>query len=180
MNVFFHVVADPSPELVNRLGAAALVIDDAVRARIGDADPEALVALANFAHGRRIEELRGALGLSQPGGAHAVSRLERAGLARRRRDPADRRAVLVELTAHGRAAARAVHEAREAAIRDSLGTLDAGEQATLLAVLDDILRRATGSRRDARRVCRLCDGDACGHPAACPVTRRADELEATA
>jgi DNA-binding MarR family transcriptional regulator len=116
---------------VNRLGAAALVIDDAVRARIGDTaagDHEALVALVNFADGRRIDELRAALGLSQPGAAHLVTRLERAGLATRSRDPSDGRAVLVGLTPRGRTTARAVVAAREAAIRDSLGVLSAGEQ----------------------------------------------------
>jgi len=85
--------------------------------------------------------------------------------------------VLVTLTPRGRRMARTVAEAREAAIRESLGVLDEREQSALLRVLDDILRRATHSRRDARRVCRLCDGEACGHPGDCPVTLRADELE---
>jgi MarR family transcriptional repressor of emrRAB len=173
----------PDPRLVNRLGAVALVVDDAVRAQIAEAAPlpggdvEALRSLVNFADGRRIEELRAALGLSQPGGAHLVSRLEAAGLAERRRDPSDGRGVLVGLTPRGRRMARTVAEAREAAIRESLGVLDRGQQDALLRVLDDILRRATHSRQDARRVCRLCDGDACGHPGACPVTLRADALE---
>jgi DNA-binding MarR family transcriptional regulator len=186
MNVFSHVMARPVSDqrLVNRLHAVALVIDDAVRARVAEAAPlpggdvEALRSLVNFADGRRIEELRAALGLSQPGGAHLVSRLEAAGLARRRRDPADGRAVLVTLTPRGRRMARTVAEAREAAIRASLGVLDEDEQDALLRVLDDVLRRATHSRRDARRVCRLCDGDACGHPDDCPVTLRANELDA--
>jgi DNA-binding MarR family transcriptional regulator len=185
MNVFSHVMARASSDhpLVNRLHAVALAIDDAVRARVAEAAPlpggdvAALRSLVNFADGRRIEELRAALGLSQPGGAHLVSRLEAAGLAARRRDPADGRGVLVALTPRGRRMARTVAEAREAAIRDSLGVLDAREQDALLKVLDDILRRATRSRDDARRICRLCDGDACGHPDDCPVTLRADELD---
>jgi MarR family transcriptional regulator, negative regulator of the multidrug operon emrRAB len=186
MNVLFHGMSTPmsDPRLVNRLHAAALVIDDAVRTRVAEAAPlpggdvEALRSLVNFADGRRIEELRAALGLSQPGGAHLVSRLEAAGLARRRRDPHDRRGVLVSLTPRGRRMARTVAEAREAAVRESLGVLDEREQAALLRVLDDVLRRATHSRQDARRVCRLCDGDACGHPDDCPVTLRADEIDA--
>jgi DNA-binding MarR family transcriptional regulator len=186
MNVFFQVAppmtsaAAPDPRLVNRLGAAALVIDDAVRRRVADvagADVEALTALANFGHGRRIEELRAALSLSQPGGAHLVTRLERAGLAVRAPDPRDGRGTLVRLTARGRTAARAVSAAREDAIREAVGPLSDGEQDVLLRVLDGLLSRATASRRDARRVCRLCDGDACGHPDDCPVTQAADAVD---
>jgi DNA-binding MarR family transcriptional regulator len=172
--------AAPDPRLVNRLGAAALVIDDAVRRRIGAVaagDVEALTALANFGHGRRIEELRAALSLSQPGGAHLVTRLERAGLAVRAPDPRDGRGTLVRLTPRGRAAARRVVAAREDAIREAVGPLGAEEQDVLLRVLDGLLTRATASRRDARRVCRLCDGDACGHPDDCPVTRAADAVD---
>src|SRR6185312_10067421 len=84
MNVLFQppppMASAPDPRLVNRFGAAALLIDDAVRRRTADVaipDGEALTALANFGHGRRIEELRAALSLSQPGGAHLVTRLER-------------------------------------------------------------------------------------------------------
>jgi DNA-binding MarR family transcriptional regulator len=151
-----------------------------VRRSIGDvagADAEALTALANFGHGRRIEELRAALSLSQPGGAHLVTRLERAGLATRAPDPADGRGTLVRLTPRGRAAARRVVVARDDAIRAALGGLSAREQDVLLGVLDDVLARATRSRRDARRICRQCDGVACGHPGDCPVTRRADAAD---
>jgi MarR family transcriptional regulator, negative regulator of the multidrug operon emrRAB len=174
--------APPDPRLVNRLGAAALLIDDAVRRRTADAtdvgaDVEALTALANFGHGRRIEELRAALSLSQPGGAHLVTRLERAGLAVRTPDPRDGRGTLVRLTPRGRAAARRAIAAREEAIREVLGPLDADEQDVLLRVLDGALARATTSRRDARRLCRRCDGDACGHPGNCPVTQAADAVD---
>jgi DNA-binding MarR family transcriptional regulator len=184
MNVFFQtprpMATAPDPRLVNRLGAAALVIDDAVRRRMADvagADAEALTALASFGHGRRIEELRAALSLSQPGGAHLVTRLEHAGLAVRAPDPADGRGTLVRLTPRGRSAARRVVAAREAAIREAVGSLSADEQDVLLRVLDGLLRQATGSRRDARRVCRRCDGDACGHPGDCPVTQAADAVD---
>lgn len=173
--------ADPDPRLLNRLGAAALLLEDAVRRRtaeVAGADGEALTALANFGDGRRIEELRAALSLSQPGGAHLVTRLERAGLAVRAPDPADGRGTLVRLTPRGRALARRVTAAREEAIRATVGSsLSAGDQAVLLRVVDGVLARATASRRDARRVCRRCDGDACGHPDDCPVTQAADAVD---
>jgi DNA-binding MarR family transcriptional regulator len=168
--------------LVNRLGAASLMLDDAVRARVAAAglsaiDTEALTALVNFADGRRIEELRAALELSQPGGAHMVSRLERAGLAERSRDPRDGRGVLVHLTPSGRAAAERIIAARGEAISDVVGPLSDAEQRALLRVLDRVLARETTGRAHAQRICRMCDSDACGHPEHCPVTRRADELE---
>jgi hypothetical protein len=67
--------------------------------------------------------------------------------------------------------------ARDDAIRAALGGLGATEQRVLLDVLDGVLARATHSRRDARRVCRQCDGVACGHPGDCPVTRSADAVD---
>jgi DNA-binding MarR family transcriptional regulator len=175
----------PDARLINRLGAASLMLDDAVRARATDSglpaiDAEALTALVNFADGRRIEELRAALELSQPGGAHLVSRLEKAGLATRSRDPQDGRGVRVSLTPAGRRAAERIIAARGAAIREILGELSDAEQRTLLCVLDRVLHRETTGRAHARRICRMCDGDACGHPEHCPVTQRADEVEAAA
>lgn len=171
--------------LVNRLGAASLMLDDAVRARATDGslrgiDAEALMALASFASGRRIEDLRAALELSQPGGAHLVGRLERARLVTRSRDPEDGRGVLVTLTPEGRAAAERIIAARGAAIREILGPLSQAEQRALLRVLDRVLHRETTGRTHARRICRMCDPDACGHPEHCPVTRRADEIERSA
>jgi len=35
-------------------------------------------------------------------------------------------------------------------------------------------RMTQHDRVTARRICRLCDGEACGHPAHCPVTQAAD------
>jgi MarR family transcriptional regulator, negative regulator of the multidrug operon emrRAB len=174
---------DPDARLINRLGAASLMLDDAVRARIAGGalngiDAEALTALASFGDGRRIEELRSALELSQPGGAHLVSRLERAGLVTRTRDPEDGRGVLVSLTPAGRAEAQRMIAARGEAIRELVGAMSDSEQRALLRVLDRVLYRQTTGRRHARRICRMCDGDACGHPQHCPVTQRADELEA--
>jgi DNA-binding MarR family transcriptional regulator len=169
--------------LVNRLGAASLMLDDAVRARaateaeLSAVDVEALAALAAFASGERIDELRSALDLSQPGGAHLVARLERAGYVERSRAPADGRGVIVSLTPAGRALADRVLAARGSAIRDLLGPVSAEEERVLLRVLDRVLHRETTGRRHARRICRMCDGDACGHPEHCPVTRRADEIE---
>ena len=178
--------ATPNASLVNRLGAASLMLDDAVRARaaavagLPAVDAEAVTALAVFASGRRIEDLRSALELSQPGGAHLVSRLERAGLARRSRDPDDGRGVLVSLTPAGRAVAERIIAARGEAIRELLGPLSPAEERSLLSVLDRVLYSETTGRVHARRICRMCDADACGHPDHCPVTRRADEIEARA
>src|SRR4051794_22016067 len=95
------------PKLVNRLGALAMLLQDAVDDVAATVvtgvpvDAEALACLVSFANGRRIDDLRRALALSQPGAAHLVSRLEAHGLAERSRDPDDGRGILVSLTKDG-------------------------------------------------------------------------------
>jgi DNA-binding MarR family transcriptional regulator len=172
------------PKLVNRLGALATLLQDAVdevAATVATGvpvDAEALACLVNFADGRRIDDLRRALALSQPGAAHLVSRLEAAGLAERSRDPDDGRGILVSLTDRGAAEAARITAARDAALRDALGPVSKSDQRAVLGFVDGVLRRGTTGRESARRHCRLCDGDACGHPDDCPITLRADEIEA--
>ena len=49
--------------------------------------------------------------------------------------------------------------------------LDAGRAATLAALHEKLLAGLTSDRASARRLCRLCDVDACGHErGTCPVT----------
>src|SRR3954463_10991131 len=63
-----------------------------------------VLALLRDAGPRRITELAEAEAVAQPTMTTLVTRLEREGLAERRPDPADARAVLVAVTAAGRAA----------------------------------------------------------------------------
>jgi hypothetical protein len=87
--------------------------------------------------------------------------------------------VLVDLTAAGRRAGQRVLDARAAVLQHALRSLDDDERRELAMLAERLLADATGSRRAARTICRLCDAHACGHhDGRCPVTRAADALEA--
>jgi len=52
--------------------------------------------------------------------------------------------------------------------------LGADERQTLTTLTEKLLAGLTSDRASARRICRLCDPDACGHErGTCPVTRAA-------
>ena len=175
-----HEQDELDARLVNRVGALVRRIDDEIELatepfrRATASHPEALSALANFADGHRAEMLQHALGLSQPGIAHLLAKLEREGLVQRRPDPDDARAARIHLTRRGGRAARAMVRTRHAAIAGVLEPLDRAERAALLAVVDRVLGHGTTSTARARRTCRSCDPAACDHPATCPVTAGAD------
>src|SRR5689334_114438 len=84
---------------------------------------------------RRLTELAGLEGVTQPAMTQLVSRLERTGLARRTADPQDRRVVLVEITDRGREVMRHRREARTQRFTDLLTTLYHPEQAAITAAL---------------------------------------------
>ena len=65
----------------------------------------------------------------------AVARLEQRGLLRRRPDPADRRAALVETTPAGRRALKDVRGARTAFLVQRLETLDPADRAVVAAAV---------------------------------------------
>ena len=61
--------------------------------------------------------------------------------------------------------------AREEALEQALAVLSADERATLSGLHERMLAGLTSDRASARRLCRLCDVDACGHHrGTCPVT----------
>ena len=177
---------DDEARLANRLAALATrvndAVDDATRAAAGPdlSHPEAVTALLNFANGERIEELRRALGLSQPGTAHLVSRLEERGLVARRQDPSDGRGTLVVLTPKGRRVARRIIAARQRAAAELVALLSTAEQRRMLSAVDALLYAGSAPGLPARRTCRLCDADVCGHPGECPVTLGARDQAARA
>lgn len=78
--------------------------------------------------------------VSQPGMTGLVSRLQAAGLVARRADPSDGRAVLLELTAQGRALIEDRRARRAAEMERLLDVLDPGERASFDAVIP-VLRR---------------------------------------
>jgi DNA-binding MarR family transcriptional regulator len=169
---------------LNVIGALAVVLGDRMRdatedaSGMGGALPAALTALHEWAGGRTIETLSGGLRLSHSRTVRVVDRLESKGLARRARDPADGRGVLVHLTPAGRSAGARVLEARAAALDDAL---EHDDRRALAAIAERVLARATTGRRSAGAICRLCDAHACGHhDGRCPVTRAADAAESAA
>lgn len=91
----------------------------------------------------RLSELADREGVAQPSMTALITRLEQGGLAVRRRDATDRRAVNVEITEAGREVLARRHAQRAAAVAELLGELSPDEEAALAAALP-VLRRLTG------------------------------------
>ena len=170
-------LSDADLRAANLLGALALTVTERTAASLQDGgtvagtDAMALVALHNYAEGATLETLRSGLGLSQPGTVRLVDRLAARGLVERRRSERDGRALALHLTDAGRRAVETALTARAAVTTEVLAGLTERERERLTALLEKMLAAQTTDRVSARRICRLCDGDACGHPDHCPVTQ---------
>jgi predicted MarR family transcription regulator len=113
------------------------------------------------------------LDLTHSGAVRLVDRLAADGLVERRRG-ADGRSVAVTLTPAGHRAVAEIRAARESALAAALSALSAGERRTLTELNAKLLAGLTSDRASARRICRLCDIEACGHErGTCPVTTAA-------
>jgi DNA-binding MarR family transcriptional regulator len=170
---------------LNVVGALAVALADRIRDATEAASgmsgplPAALASLHQWAGGRTVDTLAGGLRLSHSRTVRVIDRLEADGLARRERDPADGRGVLVRLTPAGERAGSAVLAAREAALTAALDGLAPVDRRALAGIAERLLEHVTTGRRSARANCRLCDSHACGHhDGRCPVTRGADAAEA--
>ena len=168
----------------NVIGAATLAVADELRAAVeGAAGSEgslaaAVVTLGHYPNGAVIEVLAQSLGVSHSRAVRVVDELNRTGLARRGSDPDDGRAVRVALTAAGARTRGRVLTQRARALDRCLGGLDAGKLAELDELASAVLSRLAVSRQTARRLCRLCDAQACGYrEGRCPVTLAADRAE---
>ncbi|MBE2320837.1 MarR family transcriptional regulator [Solirubrobacter sp. CPCC 204708] len=164
--------------VANRLGAAALTLSDSIRdateAATGMAGglPAALVSLHEWADGRSVDVLAGALRVTHSRAVRVVDQLEASGLARREPDPADGRRALVRISPAGREVAERALAARAELLERVVADVD---KRALDRVLDAILHATTTEVAAAARTCRLCDARACGHEERrCPVTRAAD------
>jgi MarR family transcriptional repressor of emrRAB len=161
----------------NLLGALSFAITEQTESSLaGDAevagsDAMALIALRNYAEGATLDTLRNGLGLSQPGTVRLVDRLATRGLVERRRSAHDGRALALHLTDAGQRAVDGALAARAGVTTEVLDVLSDRERERLTRLLEKMLAAHTTDRTSARRICRLCDGDACGHPGDCPVTR---------
>ena len=173
-------MTDTSARIENLAGAFATTVGRAIDRAITDetglgaTEAAALIAVGGYAHGARQDVLVAGLEISQPGAARAVERLAARGLLTRRRGARDARETQLELTAKGRRAVAHILVAREQVLSGVLEPLNPTERERFGKALETALKYMTDDRVTARRICRLCDGEACGHPAHCPVTRAAD------
>jgi DNA-binding MarR family transcriptional regulator len=168
----------------NVVGAGVLALADVLRdateqaADHGASAPAALAALETYLEGSSIDELRRILGITHSGAVRLVDRLEADGLLRRT-TAGDARARGLVLTPAGRRAAQRVLAERAAALDAALAPLSGAEREQLGTLLGRVLGGLTDGRAAARRICRLCDPDGCGHHEGhCPVTQAANAAEA--
>ena len=112
------------------------------RARVSRTEVGLLAALAVRPH--RITELSAREGVSQPAVTQIVNRLQERGWVARGTDPADGRAVLVELTDAGRMELEGVRAEYRALLREEMAALEDEEVETLAAaveILDRLVAR---------------------------------------
>jgi DNA-binding MarR family transcriptional regulator len=115
--------------------------------RVLPADSMSLTAastLARLERGgpRRLTELAGTEGVTQPAMTQLVSRLERDGLARRVADPVDGRVVVVQVTDAGREMLRQRRAIRAQRLAELLATLAPAERDTIIGALPALDRLA--------------------------------------
>lgn len=137
-----HTLAELAPRL-GRIIASTL-----------EADPEVALSLRQYRMLERLTErphrtgeLASASGIAQPTASAAVATLEARGLVDRKRDPADRRATLIEINEAGR---RVLGVAKERVLeRLSVVTAEMTEQdAEALAALQPVLVKGMDRLRD--------------------------------
>ena len=154
--------------LENLLGVQALALVDRMDG-VGALPSESSALVTLLAHpGHGVGWLAGVLGLTDSGATRLVERLVASGLVRRR-PGTDARARTLTLTAAGRRAAEQVLAARADAMADGLATLSAAERRTLERLLGKVVSGLADDLPTAMRCCRLCDRDACGDGAPCPL-----------
>ncbi|MGH2934950.1 MAG: MarR family winged helix-turn-helix transcriptional regulator, partial [Gaiellaceae bacterium] len=127
--------------LASRRLAAAIGVD--ADARLTPTKLRALDALAENG-ALRVSELAARMSVDETTGTRLADRLEAAGLARRERDPDDRRATAVVLTPAGRRIAAEMAGRRLEFFRDVIAALDPGERAELVR----LTRKATAALRE--------------------------------
>jgi DNA-binding MarR family transcriptional regulator len=164
---------DTSPtEVVARLGRATAYIDAGVEVRLAEfgltrSAWDVLASLRRQGPPYRLSPTALYVGLMRSSGAmtHRLRGLERAGLVQRTADPADARAMLVQLTPEGVALTERIAPLHLDNERELLSALDETEQRTLAELLRKLLLgfesrqpvpppSGRGGRRARRRVCK--------------------------
>jgi len=94
----------------------------------------ALVVLTTAGGQLELRTLRRRLGWSKANATEVIGTLESRGLAVRRRDPADRRAAIVTLTAPGAEIVHRVFPDHARRVRETFSALDDGEKRSLAEI----------------------------------------------
>jgi DNA-binding MarR family transcriptional regulator len=108
---------------------------------------EAGVLNALASRPRRITELAAREGVTQPAITLLVNRLEEREWVRRAADPADRRAVLVELTSGGESVISRLRAEYRALVHEEMASLEDREVETLaraVEIIDHLIERLEG------------------------------------
>jgi DNA-binding MarR family transcriptional regulator len=168
-----HVVREAN--LVGALGlAVADRIAEAADPGLGGSVAQALVTLLGPQAGGTIDALARVTGLTHSGAVRLVDRMAGAGLVERRMG-ADQRSAALYLTPAGRRAARRVLARREAAVQSILALLDRADRAALAQLAERLLAELGAVEGAERRLCRLCDREACGRARGkCPVNAKSN------
>lgn len=152
--------------LVVRLGALALAVQD-IQSRsfpeeIADDEPDGpLLNTITQAPGLKVDELARIIGMSHSGTVRAIDRLVLKGLVERHPHPRDARAVALQPTDKGRAAAIGFQNRRRQAMLDLFVGLSGREVDIFSASIDGLLGLLIGDRESCDRACRLCDETVC-------------------
>lgn len=109
-----------------------------------DITPAHLRALRTLGyHGAmRLSDLSGRLHIAPRSATEVVDALEARGLVRRRADPGDRRATLVEVTEHGADVMAAIRAARGTDAERLFGRLSPADRASLARILGQLRDQA--------------------------------------
>jgi len=155
----------------NLLGAAVLGLFDELKAavehrsgRAGEG-PAALVVLGHQP-GLSNEALSRLLGLTHTGSVRLIDRLVADGLVERRPSKVDRRGVALHLTPAGKTAREEIIAERERLMTSLIAPLSTGEQQQFADLLAKLLQGVARDDTHKLRICRLCNGPACGK---CPI-----------
>ena len=159
--------------LANLLGALSLEaarLQEAVHEPVGQAGAAAaaLDTIGAYPGRDEIEQLRGPLGLSQPGAVRLVERLVAAGSVDRG-GSRGRHGFELRLTGAGEAVLDELLARRRAVLCELLDPLSQPERVLLAGLLEKLLAARTGHRGDLERLCRLCERRVCER---CPVAPR--------
>ena len=162
--------------IANLVGALGLELADRLSDACAPAGSSSAAAALVLLHERRpgatIDAVARVAGLSHSGAVRLADRLAAAGLVERRRG-ADHRSAALYLTPAGRRTARRILVGREANLRSALAFLTGDQQAQLGELAEVILRGLAAEPEAERRLCRLCDLEACGRTRGrCPVAAR--------